>query len=133
MRSAMKDEIQAVIDEAYAKDQAEQNLQNLYMTNHVPKQKKYNTLNEEEDAQFYEHLKRVKEYNQSDKTERVDQYESGKYPLGSLMQRIAEPLAGAKKLENGTRFYEVSDKELEVKLDENRLKARYERVKDIEE
>lgn len=130
----MKEEIQAFIADAEAKDHELQNLQNVYTTDHVPKQKKYNTLNEEEDSQFFEYLKRVKEYNQSNKTTgRVDQYESGRYPLGSLMQRIAEPLAGAKKLENGARFYEVREKDLVVDLDENTLKAKYEKAKELGE
>ena len=105
----------------------------MYTTDHVPKQKKYNTLNEEEDLQFLEHLKRVKEYNQSSVTGKVDQFESGKYKKGSMMQRIVEPLAGAVRLENGTRFYEVNDQELEIDMDENALKAKYERTKDLGE
>ena len=60
-------------------------MKDLYMTDHVPKTKKYNTLNEEEDKQFYEHLKRLQEHNQqSEATEQVDQFESGKYARGSL-------------------------------------------------
>ena len=81
----MKSEIGAAIDQAYQKDAEDQFMSNLYMTDHVPKQKKYNTLNEEEDKQFYEHLKRIQEYNQqSEVTERVDQFESGRYERGSL-------------------------------------------------
>ena len=81
----MKSEIGAAINEAYKKDAEDQFLNNVYMTDHVPKQKKYNTLNEEEDKQFYEHLKRIQEYNQqSEVTERVDQFESGRFERGSL-------------------------------------------------
>ena len=60
-------------------------MKNVYMTDHVPKTKKYNTLNEEEDKQFYEHLKRIQDYNQKREiAERVDQFESGRYKRGSL-------------------------------------------------
>lgn len=39
-------------------------MKNVYTTDHVPKPKKYNTLNDKEDKQFYEHLKRIQNYNQ---------------------------------------------------------------------
>ena len=109
-------------------------MKDLYMTDHVPKTKKYNTLNEEEDKQFYEHLKRLQEHNQqSEATEQVDQFESGKYARGSLSQKIFEPLAGAKKLENGTRFIEFQDKDLSIEMDEATLRDQYELVKDVGE
>ena len=48
-------------------------MKNVYMTDHVPKSKKYNTLSDEEDKQFYEHLQRIQDYNQQiEVTERVD-------------------------------------------------------------
>lgn len=40
-------------------------LENVFITNHVAKNKKYNTLSEEEDQQFYNYLKSVQEYNQA--------------------------------------------------------------------
>ena len=109
-------------------------MKDLYMTDHVPKTKKYNTLNEEEDKQFYEHLKRLQEHNQqSEATEQVDQFESGKYARGSLSQKIFEPLAGAKKLANGTRFIEFQDKDLAIEMDEATLRQQYEKEKDVGE
>jgi len=49
------------------------------------------------------------------------------------MQRIAEPLAGAKKLENGTRFVEIIDKDLSFELEQASSRENFEKVKDLGE
>lgn len=54
---------------------------------------------------------------------RVSQYESGRFERGSLAQRVFEPMAGAKRNENGTLVYQVQDQELNYGLDEQRLRA----------
>ncbi len=65
------------------------------------------------------------------KGERVNQFESGRYERGSLKQRIFEPLAGAKTLENGTIFYEVTEKELAGRLQEDKLRESFDRLKSL--
>ena len=48
------------------------------------------------------------------------------------MQRIFEPLAGAKTLDNGTVFYEVSEQEINKMIDQDKLRANFERAKNQE-
>lgn len=64
---------------------------------------------------------------------RVSKFESGKYEKGSIKQRIFEPLAGAKKLANGTLYYEVTDKEIASKIDESALRTFFDKIKDMEQ
>ena len=131
LQQKMKDEIQAFVDNATFENLA-RDMQDVYTTDHVAKTKKYNTLSKEEDKQFFEYLKSVEEYNASGvKPDRVDQFESGRYERGSLKQRLFEPLAGGKRQENGTLFYEVHDKDLSLYMDEARMRREYERTKDV--
>lgn len=45
------------------------------------------------------------------------------------MQKIFDPLAGAEKLENGTLFYRLEDKEISAAVkDENKLRELYEKI-----
>ena len=37
-------------------------MEDVYITDHVAKTKKFNTLSEEEDQQFYDYLKSVEDY-----------------------------------------------------------------------
>lgn len=48
-----------------------------------------------------------------------------KYEIGSLAQRIFDPLAGAKRDEHGTLHYNVSDKEINYRMDDARLRKLY--------
>jgi len=61
LRRQMKDELGAFIAKAHEKDAALQ-MEDVYITDHVAKTKKFNTLSEEEDQQFYDYLKSVEEY-----------------------------------------------------------------------
>ena len=49
-----------------------------------------------------------------------------------MKQRIFEPLAGAKTLENGSLFLELSDKDFGDQLQEENLKATFEKLRNIE-
>ena len=43
-----------------------------------------------------------------------------------------EPLAGAKRNENGTLVYRIVDKDIAINLSESRLRAEFDRIKDAE-
>ena len=68
----MESEVAQFLDKAKQEDQEEQYLSNVYTTDHVPKQKKFNTLSGDEDRQFYEHLKRIEEYNKDGGTKNAE-------------------------------------------------------------
>lgn len=65
------------------------------------------------------------------RSERVSKFESGRFERGSFKQRIFEPLAGAKTLENGTVFYEVKECEITRQINEEKLKADFEKMKNL--
>ena len=99
-------------------------MKDVFITDHKLKAKKLNTTNSKEDEQFYKYYKSLQEYNSKvDAPARISQYESGRFERGSLAQRVFEPLAGARRNENGTLVYEVKDKELSYGLVETRLRA----------
>ena len=111
-RDAMKAEVSEFIANANKRMLAEE-MKEVYVTDHKPVQKKYNTLSEEEDEQYYNYVKSLQEYNAKDAASaNLSRFESGKYERGSMLQRLFEPLAGAKTLENGTVFLEISDKDI---------------------
>lgn len=94
-RDRMKAEVQEFM-ERKEQEMLEQELQDVYVTDHVARVKKFSTLSEEEDAEFYNYIRNVEEYNkQPVGPERVSRFESGRFERGSLQQRIFEPLAGA--------------------------------------
>ena len=126
----MESEVAQFLDKAKQEDQEEQYLSNVYTTDHVPKQKKFNTLSGDEDRQFFEHLKRIEEYNKDGGTKKA---EIKTFEKGSLLQRITDPLANAVRLENGTRFYELSDQDFGERLGEASLRSVYEKRKDLDE
>ena len=106
-------------------------MKDVYVTDHQPVAKKYVTLSEEEDQEYYNYLRQLEDYNAQPSSTRVSRYESGRYERGSLKQRIFEPLAGARKLENGTLFYEVSDAEIADLVDEGRLRKQFDNLKEV--
>ena len=108
-RDQMKAEVQDFLAAAKRK-MLEAEMKDVYVTDHKPQPKKFSTLSSEEDQEYYNYVRSLEEYNKKDvSSQRVSRFESGRYERGSLKQRIFEPLAGAKKLENGTLFYEVSE------------------------
>ena len=96
----------------------EANLQDVYVTDHKPENKKFSTLSDQEDQEYYNYVRSLQEYNSKQpEGDRVSRFESGRYEKGSLLQRIFEPLAGAKTLDNGTVFYEVTEQEITKLVD----------------
>ena len=111
----------------------ERNLKDVYVTDHKPVTKKFVTQSEEEDLEYYNYIKGLELYNeQKPKSTRINSLESGMYERGSLKQRIFEPFAHAKTLENGTLYLELDDRDMGGNLEESALRAKYEKVKDIE-
>jgi len=107
-------------------------MKDVYVTDHKAKAAKLTTLSEEEDLEYYNYIRNLQEYNsQPMKSARVSQFESGAYERGSLKQRIFEPLAGAQTLENGTVFYEVTEKEIASRLQEDKLRETYDKLKSL--
>lgn len=62
LRKQWKQEIENYIQSAYESD-ARDKLQDVYVTSHEPKTKRYHTLNEQDDHQFYQYKKSLEEYN----------------------------------------------------------------------
>lgn len=82
----------------------------MYVTDHTPKDKKYFTLNNSEDEHFYRYKKSLEEYNQIREVKK--EKPTSKYEKGSLLQKIFDPLGSCERLESGTLFYKLEDKEL---------------------
>ena len=131
-RDQQKQEVQAFLDNV-DQQMAEAELKDVYVTDHKPLVKKYSTLSDEEDMEYYNYTRSLEDYNkEAVKPARISQFESGRYERGSMKQRIFEPLAGARKLDNGTLFYEISEKELQNELNETSLRSTFEKLRDME-
>jgi len=127
-RRKQKDEIESYIKKVYD-DEAQQQLKEVYVTNHEAKKSRYHTTSKKEDEQFFTYKQALEEYN-NEPVVSFSVKKEEKYERGSLKQKLFDPLAGAEKLENGALFYRVSDKELSADLsNEDALKAEFERLK----
>lgn len=92
--------------------QLQDEMKDIYVTDHKHKAAKFNTLSEEEDEHFFEYMKQLKSYkNAAPKTD-TSQFDSGRYERGSVLQRMFEPLAGASRNSEGTLVYSIVDKDL---------------------
>lgn len=112
----------------------ERELKDVYVTDHTPTTKKFSTLSDEEDLEYFNIIRSTEEYkaNAAKKAgPNATQFNSGRYELGSLQQVLFEPLASAKTLDNGTVFYEVQEKEITRKLDDEQLRKHYEMGKEL--
>jgi hypothetical protein len=108
-------------------------MKDTYITDHKVKNPKFSTLNQQEDLEYYNYQQSLEAYNNTPMVQkRVSQFESGRYELGSLKQRIFEPLANARTLENGTIFYEVKDIEITKQIDEIQLRKDFKKMKNLE-
>jgi hypothetical protein len=58
----MKEELEAYINWAYQQEMNEE-LKDVYVTNHEPRPKRYHTTNSKEDEEFYRYKQALKEYN----------------------------------------------------------------------
>ena len=130
-RDRMKAEVGAFLANA-KKQMLEDEMSKVYVTDHKPAVKKFSTLSEEEDQEYFNYVQSLEAYNKEDAgPKNVSRFESGRYERGTLLQRIFEPLAGAKTLESGTVFLEISDKDVASQLDEGQLRATFEKMKDL--
>lgn len=112
----------------------ERELKDVYVTDHTPTTKKFSTLSEQEDLEYYTIVRSLEEYkaNAAKKAgPNATQFNSGRYELGSLQQVLFEPLASAKTLENGTVFYELQEKEVSRKLDDELLRKQFDMGKEL--
>ena len=66
----VKEELEAFINNAYEED-ANYQLKDVYVTDHTPKDKKFFTINKNEDEQFYKYKKALAEYNSSVRTKEI--------------------------------------------------------------
>lgn len=123
----MKAEIEAYIAKAYQDEQAAQ-LKDVYVTDRVPKQKKFATVNKKDDEQFFRYKQALEQYKNEAPAPLVAARPT-RYERGSLLQRVFDPLAGATRLPNGALFYEVTDRELALPSDE-KLAAEFEKLKE---
>ena len=129
----MKQEVADFLAKAQQKE-IEAQMKDVYVTDHKPVAKKFSTLSEEEDEEYYNYVRSVQEYTKKPiAPERVSRFESGRYERGSMKQRIFEPLAGAEKLENGTTFLEITEKEIAGRIDQDRLRAAFDRANSMEQ
>lgn len=122
----MKAEIEAFLQKAY-KEERDALLKDVYVTDHKPKQAKFNTINKKDDEQFYNYKQSLAEYNNTP-AEPVVEVKRERYPRGSILQRAFDPLAGSERLDNGAIFYKVIDSEVALASDE-KLRAEWERAK----
>ena len=127
-------EVEAFLADA-KQQMAANEMKDVYVTDHKHKAPQYSTLSEDEDVQYYNYVRSVQAYNNQAPARNAkdagNQFESGRFARGSFLQRALEPLAGATKLENGTLFYEVQEKEIASQLDEARLRKVYEQSKEL--
>ena len=96
-RDSMKAEVQNFLANA-EKKMLERELKDVYVTDHVPTGKKFSTLNEEEDVEYFNYVRAVEEYKAKaakGAPQRISQFRSGRYELGSMQQVLFEPLASA--------------------------------------
>ena len=100
----------------------------MYVTDRVPKQKKFSTTNKKDDEQFFRYQQALQQYKNEAPAPLVTS-RPARYERGSLLQRVFDPLAGATRLANGALFYEVTDRELALPSDE-KLRAEFEKLKD---
>lgn len=108
-------------------------MEDVYITDHTPKNKRYHTLNADEDSDFFKYAQSVAEFKEASSAPANSSMEyNSKYKRGSLAQRMFDPLASAKRLPSGTLFVEVSDVEL-GDMSEEALRKTYDRLNDQSE
>ena len=86
----------------------EEELKDVYITDHQPKQKRYSTINSKDDEDFFRYKKALQEYNATPSLE-VFYPNNDKFKRGSILQMLLDPFAGSKRLDNGALFYEAQD------------------------
>jgi len=107
----MTNEMEAYIADCERFDKG-QKFNDVYVTDHVPEDKKVISNSEEEDAELYNYSKAVDDYNNDDSDVKVFGVNRGRYERGSVMQRALDPFSGAGRDENGTIILEIIDKDI---------------------
>lgn len=107
-------------------------MKDVFVTDHSTPAPKRITATDEEDNEFYEYQKAIEEYNGETKSNDTYGHKQAKYPKGSLMQRMFDPLCGAPRDKMGTILYTVEEKELDV-IPEETLRKMYEVAKSKQE
>lgn len=122
LRDSQKAEIQSYL--GWVRDQQQKEfLKDVYITDNKPQTPKYNVNNQKELDTFYRYQKSLEQYN-SDIEGTQQTTKKGKYELGSLAQRIFEPMQQAETDENGMRFIKVQDAEIR-RVDEETMRKMY--------
>jgi hypothetical protein len=106
MVRAFKAEIGGYINEALDHEK-ERRMQEVYITDHSHKKKMFLTNSKKEDKEFFRIAESLKEWNAAPVKKNEAAY-SGRYPRGSLAQRVFEPLALTKRDENGTLVVDLN-------------------------
>ena len=122
-RKAWKQEIQQYIEDVYH-SQISEKMRDVYVTDHKPRPNKYLTFNAEEDAMFFKYRESLNNYKTS-KKEKVVIPAYSKFEKGSYKQRVFDPLAGARRDENGTLVYNLEDKEIALYVQDSDLRDYY--------
>jgi len=125
-RDQFKAEIQQYLADSYQK-MDEELLKDVYITDHKPVDKRFSTTSEEEDEHFYRVTAAMKDHQRKKADmRRMESDNAGRFEQGSMAQQILDPLAGARKDENGTIFFKVTARELENKLIDEHLVREFE-------
>merc|ERR1711885_60713 len=106
----MATEISNYVDACY-QDEANDQLKDVYVTDHVAKEPLRLTNSEEEDQDFESYEQSVEAYN-AEASSVATAGNTGKFARGSLLQRITDPFDGAPRNAEGTILYSVKDSEL---------------------
>jgi hypothetical protein len=88
--------------------QIEEQMKDVYVTDHKRKAQKLLTFTEEEDEQFFKYHQSLNSYKEK---VRIASKPALKFEKGSLQQRIFDPLAGATRNAQGTLVYEMVDRD----------------------
>ena len=130
-RETIASEIAGFISSCYEHEELEK-LNNVYISDHKSNGPKYASHSNEEDIDFFDYQNSIDDYNSDDSASEKIGANVVKYEKGTLLQRLFEPFAGAKKDENGTLLYTLEDKELaDHHLDnDEELRKEFEKVKE---
>lgn len=117
-------ELEDYVENAQREYKTKHFLKDVYVTDHTPKEKKYNTNNSKEDEDFYNYHVALENYNKDAKkgaslprTSKQD----------SLFNEIEDHRTGMKREADGSFTIEISESELLI--DEDIFKAEYEKYK----
>jgi hypothetical protein len=92
----MSGQVNEFVKECYDYE-AKLKYEDVYITDHVKPDPKYITINQEEDQELVNYLENLKKYNDTSDRRALMSFtkNQSRYPRGSLLQQIFEPLAPA--------------------------------------